>query len=92
MLTNILPILMATIVKMAEKQTKSTKISACVYIVVGPLANFFLYHYLWQKIRQQVYIISMFMNVGIVYSEQNRLSRMDGHHINKYIHVQMSLD
>ena len=54
---------MAAVAKMAENQTKSMKISACVYIVVGPLANFFLYHYMWQKICKQDHIISMFMNV-----------------------------
>ena len=54
---------MAAIAKIAENQTKSMKISACVYIFVVPLATFFLYHYMWQKIRQQVHVISMFMNV-----------------------------
>ena len=34
---------MACIAKMAENQTKSMKMSACVCMVIGPLANFFLY-------------------------------------------------
>ena len=63
---------MACIVQTAEN--KSITKTACVCLVIGPLANIFLHQWMWQNNCNLVHANYDFMDKPVVCSNHNKLS------------------